>query len=109
MLRSSVVSEGLLSASRGLARHEENFKCRLMVADELPHGGGGGGGRGTRFSSIENYRPAKASIETLEARYFLKIQLAIDLSRAFEQCSNFNILDAGIHSFTQLLLNSTNK
>lgn len=44
MLRESVGSEGLWSASRGLARRDAEYKQRLMAADELRHGGADGRG-----------------------------------------------------------------
>jgi Fic family protein len=44
MLRESVGSEGLWSASRGLARHVAEYKQRLMAADEPRHGGADGRG-----------------------------------------------------------------
>ena len=42
MLRESVGSEGLWSASRGLARRDADYKQRLMAADEPRHGGADG-------------------------------------------------------------------
>ncbi|OBY26946.1 Fic family protein [Leisingera sp. JC1] len=44
MLRQNVNSEGLWSASRGLARKEAEYKQRLMAADEPRHGGADGRG-----------------------------------------------------------------
>lgn len=44
MLRQSVNSGGLWSASRGLARKEAEYKQRLMAADQPRHGGADGRG-----------------------------------------------------------------
>ncbi|WP_264214606.1 Fic family protein [Leisingera thetidis] len=44
MLRGCVASEGLWSASRGLARQEAAYKQRLMAADQPRHGGADGRG-----------------------------------------------------------------
>ncbi|MEO8242368.1 MAG: Fic family protein [bacterium] len=44
MLRDTVSSDGLWSASRGLARQDVEYKRRLMAADEPRHGGADGRG-----------------------------------------------------------------